>query len=338
MSKLSLSGCGQRVDLGRAMFCDWSNRRSGSAMSARLGEVLGDLRREEARALGGPHEVGRRRRGHLLVRTRSANWSQILAGSASSSSCSASRLIVRSRSRRSYSMSELQVADAVVERELPARRALLELVGAGLGPGQLGDERLELVRVLAARPARRASRRRAARRRRARPGTWSGGRGRRTRRRRGAAGSRPARRNPDSSISAVSWVSRRVQPQRRGDGEHVGPDPRGVEVGPVQLHDPAPVRVQVGLGDHAGDVGAQLHRRARGTPARARCTPGRRRRPAARRPRWAAPTSSPRRAPSPARRRPGCRRAPARLRGSARQPDLGVGELALLPGLPASET
>ena len=69
-------------------------------------------------------------------------------------------------------------------------------------------------------------------------------------------------RNPDSSISVVVLRLRGVQPQRGRNGERVGADPRGVEVAAVQLHDPPPVRVEVGLGDHARDVGAQLHRRA----------------------------------------------------------------------------
>ena len=157
----------------------------------------------------------------------------------------------------------LQVGDAVVERDLPARRALLELVGAGLGLGA------------ARRPARRAARgsswtgelglharRRAARPPTARPGWWSAGPGRRTGPRPCAAGSRPARWKPDSSISVgVLRPAPRAAAASRTPGRSRRRMPALREVAAVELHDPPPVRVEVGLGEHARDVGAQLHRR-----------------------------------------------------------------------------
>ena len=126
---------------------------------------------------------------------------------------------------------------------------------------------------------------------------------------------------------------RGVQPQRGRDGERVGADPGGVEVAAVQLHDPSPVRVEVGLGDHARDVRAQLHRRAEELQLRARVLlrgvgdqqhgvrAGQRRH----------------------RGRPVRRAEPADARGVdehepafeelARQPDLGVGEHRLVAGV-----
>ena len=225
-----------------------------------------------------------------------------------------------------------EVADPVVQRDLPARRALLELVGAGLRPGQLGHQRLELLRVLL----------------HGQLGPHPGGEllgdgqhvlaGRAAVQLVGGA-QHPAQQEVDQRPEAglVHQLGvlrlRGVQPQRGRDGERVGADPGGVEVAAVQLHDPPPVRVEIGLGDDARDVRAQLHRRAEELQLRARVLlrgvgdqqhgvrAGQRRH----------------------RGRPVRRAEPADARGVdehepafeelARQPDLGVGELRLVAGV-----
>ena len=152
-------------------------------------------------------------------------------------------------------------------------------------------------------------------------------------RRPGAAGSRPARWNPDSAIRSLSWVRAACSRSVEETGKIVGVDPGARQVALVEVHDPPPVRVEVGLGEHAGRRSGTASSPPSGTPARGRCTPARRRTPAARRRRW-----------ERGHRGRAVRRAEAADPGGvdqhqpareqlARQPHLGVGEPAPVAGV-----
>ena len=137
--------------------------------------------------------------------------------------------------------------------------------------------------------------------------------------------SRPARGKPDSTLSSSSLRLAACSRSIDETGNELGVDAGLLRCPRSSSHDPPPLRVEVGLGEHAGDVRAQLHAVPQELQLRRRCTPARRRRPAARRPRRAARPWWRRRAPSRARRRRGCRPAPAagRAAGAAARPRRG---------------
>ncbi len=91
-------------------------------------------------------------------------------------------------------------------------------------------------------------------------------------------GRRRARGSPDSALSSASEARPAASRRCEETGNSGMSGSICVEVRPVELRDLPPLRVQVGLGQHAGDVRRDAHARGGGTGSRARCTPARRRR------------------------------------------------------------
>ena len=126
----------------------WSaKRRSGSATSAPSAKCSA-TRAASQRARSAAQTKFAEAAEDTCWWNHSANCSQTSDGSASSISCSASRPIERSRSRRSYSMSDCRSATPSLSVICQRGGALLELVGPALGPGQLGDQGVQPLRVL----------------------------------------------------------------------------------------------------------------------------------------------------------------------------------------------
>ena len=146
---------------------------------------------------------------------------------------------------------------------------------------QLGDQRARRAPGPPALPARRAWSRTAARQaiehvltdRRAGPGRRRG-------RRPCAAGTRRAPGSRTRRSGRGPGYGPRAAAAPRTPGR-LGRRSRPGAGGPVELDDPPPVRVQVGLGEHARRRSGTASSRRSGTPARARSTPARRPRPAA---------------------------------------------------------
>ncbi len=153
-----------------------------------------------------------------------------------------------------------EVVDPVVERGLPPGGALLERVDAGLGLLQLVGQVLGARRVLLAEQLR--AHRRGQR-------TADGQHVLADRRTVQVVGTGDdlAQQEADQLLEAGLGDQVHVlgaggvQPQGRGDRVDRRVDPGARQVALVELDDPPPVRVQVGLRHHAADVRAQLHRR-----------------------------------------------------------------------------
>ena len=144
MPTFSTSGCSSGLTFA-AM--PWSSkRRSEQGDLGTRGEVLGH-RPASQRARSAARRSSPRPPDTCWW--SSANCSQTSDGSASSINCSASSPIRRNQSHQGRTRCPtLQVGHPVVERDLPAGGALLELVGPTLGPGQLGDQGLQALEVL----------------------------------------------------------------------------------------------------------------------------------------------------------------------------------------------